>query len=104
MSIEQARKRYSELKYPKFAAYFTATDCYAQSLGKTVPPSILPPLASEFDVVSMQFCMHYAFETEEKTRTMLANVSTWLRAGGVFVGTVPNSTWLLYVPTILDPT
>jgi len=45
--------------------------------------------------VSMQFCMHYAFETEERARCMLDNVSRWLRSGGVFVGTIPNSGQLI---------
>lgn len=67
-------------------------------LDKALPPAVLPPEGAEFDVVSMQFCMHYAFETEDKARTMLLNVSRWLRRGGVFIGTVPNSTWLLSVP------
>ena len=45
----------------------------------------------------MQFCMHYAFENIEKARMMLTNVSTNLRFGGMFVGTIPNSDLLLYV-------
>jgi mRNA (guanine-N7-)-methyltransferase len=43
----------------------------------------------------MQFCMHYAFEKEEMVRVMLDNVSRYLRKGGVFIGTVPNSELLL---------
>ncbi|KAK6355019.1 mRNA cap guanine-N7 methyltransferase [Orbilia brochopaga] len=44
-----------------------------------------------FDVVSLMFCMHYAFETEEKIRGMLRNVSGALRRGGRFIGTIPSS-------------
>ena len=95
VSIEQARKRFGELKWPKFTSYFTAADCYSVTLDKALPPAILPPQSAGFDAVTMQFCMHYAFETEEKARTMLTNVSSWLRSGGVFIGTIPNSTWLL---------
>ncbi|THG97181.1 hypothetical protein EW026_g4772 [Hermanssonia centrifuga] len=95
VSIDQARRRHSDLRPPKFSAYFTAADCYIQSLSDVLPPGVLPPLAPEFDVVSMQFCMHYAFESEEKARTMLGNVSNWLRPGGRLVGTVPNGSWLL---------
>jgi len=43
----------------------------------------------------MQFCMHYAFETVQKARIMLENVSRWLRPGGIFVGTIPNAEQLL---------
>ena len=52
-------------------------------------------LSQPFDVVSMQFCMHYAFETLQKARCMLENVSKYLRAGGVFIGTIPNAEFLL---------
>ncbi|KAI0693907.1 mRNA capping enzyme-domain-containing protein [Cytidiella melzeri] len=95
VSVDQARKRYEELRSTKFAAYFAAADCYMQSLSSALPDSILPPLGNPFDVVSMQFCMHYAFESEKKARTMIENVSTWLRPGGTFIGTIPNASWLL---------
>jgi mRNA (guanine-N7-)-methyltransferase len=39
--------------------------------------------------------MHYAFETAQKARCMLRNVSEWLRPGGIFLGTVPNADQLL---------
>jgi len=44
-----------------------------------------------FDVVSMMFCMHYAFESEQKCRNMLRNVSGALKKGGRFIGTIPSS-------------
>ncbi|KAF3190290.1 mRNA cap guanine-N7 methyltransferase [Orbilia oligospora] len=44
-----------------------------------------------FDVVSLMFCMHYAFESEDKIRGMLKNVSGSLRRGGRFIGTIPSS-------------
>ena len=44
-----------------------------------------------FDVVSMMFCMHYAFESEEKARGMLRNVAGSLKKGGRFLGVIPNS-------------
>lgn len=43
----------------------------------------------------MQFCMHYAFETEAKVRRMLENVSLYLKPGGVFIGTIPDEKQLL---------
>ncbi len=95
VSIDQARKRYDELRLPKFNAYFAALDCYVNSLNSAIPDSLLPPTGNPFDVVSMQFCMHYAFESEQKARTMMENVSSWLRPGGTFVGTIPNASWLL---------
>ncbi|KAH8117462.1 mRNA-methyltransferase [Phellopilus nigrolimitatus] len=101
VSIEQARSRYSSSaaanssKGPaRFTAFFAALDCYNNSLS-TVPDVPLPPRAAPFDVVSMQFCMHYAFESVQKARVMLENVTRWLRKGGRFIGTIPNDKWLL---------
>ncbi|KAG6885072.1 hypothetical protein C0993_006151 [Termitomyces sp. T159_Od127] len=107
ISIDQARSRWESLRPPKFAATFAALDCYTQPLTNAFPPNLLgmdqsygydsdAPLNGEpFDVVSMQFCMHYAFETEQKTRCMLDNVSRYLRRGGSFIGTIPNADFLL---------
>lgn len=39
----------------------------------------------------MMFCMHYAFESEAKTRGMLQNVAGSLKKGGRFIGAIPNS-------------
>lgn len=44
-----------------------------------------------FDVVSMMFSMHYAFENEKNARTMLRNVAGALKKGGRFIGCIPNS-------------
>ncbi len=49
----------------------------------------------------MQFCMHYAFETEAKVRMMLKNVTDYLRPGGVFIGTIPNAKYLLSVTSLI---
>lgn len=58
--------------------------------------AVLAPVHYErpFDVVSMQFCLHYAFETEDKARMMLSNVVRHLRPGGTFIGTIPDATGL----------
>jgi len=92
VSIDQARQRYEGFRGSRFDATFAACDCYGVSISTILDPD---KLSTPFDVVSMQFCMHYAFETEERARCMLDNVSRWLRSGGVFVGTIPNSGQLL---------
>jgi len=94
VSVDQARARWEQLRPPRFGASFAALDCYTEPLTNAFTPQ---QLAHPFDVVSMQFCMHYAFETAQKARCMLKNVSQWLRPGGVFLGTVPNAEQLLYV-------
>ncbi|QRV86204.1 mRNA cap guanine-N7 methyltransferase [Ceratobasidium sp. AG-Ba] len=93
VSISQARDRYMELPpSQRFDAEFHAFDCFSASISTVVSPQ---RLSTPFDVVSMQFCMHYAFESLPKVRIMLQNVSDYLRTGGIFLGTIPNSDLLL---------
>ncbi|KAF9476055.1 hypothetical protein BDN70DRAFT_907820 [Pholiota conissans] len=65
----------------RFDATFAAMDCYTQPLGKGFPPA---RLAEPFDVVSMQYCMHYA-----------SSEGLYLRPGGIFIRTIPNADLLL---------
>jgi len=118
VSIEQARERYRQMRNrgghggrggrggggfhrrpgpPLFDARFQAKDCYSSSIGDVeivrqvgFASSIMSG-SRGFDVVSMMFCMHYAFETEEKARQMLKNVACSLKKGGRFIGCIPNS-------------
>ncbi len=119
ISIEQARGRYHEMRtgggrggrgggrggYQRrapriFHGEFFVKDCFGESI-KDVPivkeagfdPSGGPSRfgGGKFDVVSMMFCMHYAFESEEKARQMLANVAGALKKGGRLIGCIPNS-------------
>jgi len=93
VSIDQAQSRWDSLpRSSRFDATFTVLDCYSEPLTRGVPQA---KLAEPFDVVSMQFCMHYAFESDAKAYCMLQNVARWLRPGGIFVGTIPNAEQLL---------
>ncbi|KAM0792129.1 hypothetical protein ACM66B_004829 [Microbotryomycetes sp. NB124-2] len=92
VSIEQARQRWASLRNFQFPASFYVADCFETTIDEVIEPSVL---AEPFDVVSMQFCMHYAFETKEKAHTMLRNVSQSLRPGGRFIGTIPDAENLL---------
>ena len=108
-SIQQAEERYRRLNRPPFAGRFFAHDCYSVSrlrfrnvVGLTSDQrpisDVLPSdLAGRefYDNVTMQFCMHYAFESASKARMMIENVSRYLRPGGVFIGTIPDSALLL---------
>ncbi|KAG9318424.1 mRNA capping enzyme-domain-containing protein [Chiua virens] len=100
ISVNQARERWQTMANPRFDAVFAAVDCYTEPLSKAFTPE---RLSQPFDVVSMQFCMHYAFETSQKTRCMLRNVSQYLRKGGVFIGTIPNADQLLERLDALPP-
>jgi hypothetical protein len=65
-----------------FPDYDAALDGYNKGLLKKVILS-----KNQFDVVSMQFAIHYLFENEIKLRTFLQNVSDNLKIGGYFIGT-----------------
>lgn len=115
VSIDQARERYRQMSSrdrqggrggrggsqrspPRlFEARFQIKDCFGESLEAVDIVREVgftqSNIGSErgFDVVSMMFCMHYAFETEAKARQMLRNVAGSLKKGGRFIGTIPNS-------------
>lgn len=112
VSLDQARERHGEMRHigsrggrggrPQrmFDAVFIAQDAFGRSIANIpiVRNIGFDPSAPNqrrggggFDVVSMMFCMHYAFESEAKAREMLQNVAGSLKKGGRFIGTVPNS-------------
>jgi mRNA (guanine-N7-)-methyltransferase len=91
VSVEQAMERHRTMRGKQFPASFYTLDCFSES--------IVPKLKSNerFDFVSAQFCIHYAFDSEERVRMLLKNVTDRLRPGGVFVATVPDAYWIAYV-------
>ncbi|KAG9254698.1 mRNA capping enzyme [Emericellopsis atlantica] len=105
VSIAQARERYNQLRSRGgrggrrgrlFDGRFHVKDCYGESIEDLqiiqhmgFDPS--PMNHRGFDVVTMMFSMHYAFESEERARTMLRNVAGALKKGGRFIGCIPNS-------------
>lgn len=115
ISIDQARDRYSAMRTGRgqrrprghlFHAEFVPKDCYSDSLIDVpilqqvgIDPNAGPGgsvMSSRwggggFDVVASMFAIHYAFESETKTRQMLSNVAGLLRKGGRFLGVCPNS-------------
>jgi mRNA (guanine-N7-)-methyltransferase len=106
-SIQQARDRYVGMRRgrrPIFDGRFHVKDCFGEWVGEVpiVKEVGIDPSAGgggsnrwggggQFDVVSMMFSMHYAFESEEKAKMMLRNVAGSLKKGGRFLGVVPNS-------------
>ncbi|TYJ59172.1 hypothetical protein B9479_000161 [Cryptococcus floricola] len=91
-SVDQAADRYQRLKNA-FQGYFYAHDCFSNPLSDVLGPELRT--RDLYDNVTMQFCMHYAFENAAKARMMIENVSMYLRPGGIFIGTIPNSDLLL---------
>jgi mRNA (guanine-N7-)-methyltransferase len=88
-SVQQAEERYRKIHRAPFDAFFFAHDCFSQPISNILPEPLKQ--ANLYDNVSMQFCMHYAFESPSKARMMIENVSRYLRPGGVFIGTIPNA-------------
>jgi len=89
-SIKHAIERYNSSHHrPQFPAKFIAGDCFEVDLDKALDPAI------QFDVVSCQFAVHYAFEDRKKVRRLLLNVSKRLKPGGVFIGTLPDANVLV---------
>jgi mRNA (guanine-N7-)-methyltransferase len=49
----------------------------------------------DFDIVSCQFAIHYAFVDEQTARTFVQNVAYALRVGGSFIIKVPDEEYLV---------
>ncbi|WVQ64811.1 uncharacterized protein L199_002980 [Kwoniella botswanensis] len=91
-SVQQAAERYQRMQ-GRFDGFFFAYDCFSKPLGDILPEQLQQK--DLYDNVTMQFCMHYAFESASKVRMMIENVSRYLRKGGIFIGTIPNAELLL---------
>ncbi|KAI5952798.1 ABD1 [Candida jiufengensis] len=107
VSVREAYDRYSKQKARfkmqqrnenryNFEACFATGDCFTQFVPDMLEPNFPGIIDKTFpvDLVSIQFALHYAFETEEKVRTLLTNISRSLKSGGKFVGTIPSSDFI----------
>lgn len=90
-AIHDARRRSQSMRLSGLRTRFLVADCYGASIS---PALIAANLPLTYDNVSMQFSLHYAFDNAKKVDTMLKNVTRHLRSGGVFVGTIPDSSAL----------
>ena len=99
VSIDQARARYADMteraarfqrnprnngQPPLFTADFHVADMTRRSLAEIVPQC--PPA----QLISCQFALHYAFETERQAHFTVKSIADALAPGGVFVGTTTN--------------
>ncbi|PWA90963.1 mRNA capping enzyme family protein [Artemisia annua] len=91
-SIEDCRTRYNgdadhhqRRKKFSFPARLMSGDCFEVRLDRALADD------APFDLCSCQFAMHYSWSTEARARRALANVSSLLRPGGIFIGTMPDA-------------
>eukprot|EP00696_Hemimastix_kukwesjijk_P019729 gnl/Hemi2/9096_TR3153_c0_g1_i1.p1 gnl/Hemi2/9096_TR3153_c0_g1~~gnl/Hemi2/9096_TR3153_c0_g1_i1.p1 ORF type:complete len:347 (-),score=43.44 gnl/Hemi2/9096_TR3153_c0_g1_i1:85-1125(-) len=85
--VSHALNRYNTMTGGQglFEAIFISGDCGLLPLAPRLPPAL------HFDLVSCQFALHYAFESEERARMLLRNASERLVSGGAFVATIPDA-------------
>ncbi|GMM35874.1 mRNA (guanine-N7)-methyltransferase [Saccharomycopsis crataegensis] len=102
-SIEEAVRRSNNIRDRSFSVYFAACDAFGGDIREAL--SVFPPGTIELpvDVVSIQFALHYAFESEQKIRNTLANISRSLKVGGHFIGTIPSSDFIKFKIKHLKP-
>jgi mRNA (guanine-N7-)-methyltransferase len=79
VSIYDARIRHNNMDNC-FRAFFDTADVYANPLN----------LNKEFELVSSQFSLHYAFQSPDHVKNTVLNVSRHLKIGGFFIFTVPS--------------
>lgn len=89
-AIHEAVNRYRSMN--AFDAIFKVSDAFGSDIDETLPEYF----DRRFDIVSCQFALHYAFETERKARITLLNISKKLNMGGYFIGTLPSSSYIKY--------
>lgn len=51
--------------------------------------------SNSWPLIFKQFAMHYSWDTEERARRALRNVSAALQPGGCFIGTMPDANVLV---------
>ncbi|ODV88234.1 hypothetical protein CANARDRAFT_193912 [[Candida] arabinofermentans NRRL YB-2248] len=100
-SIKEAISRYRKSRY-QFHAIFATGDAFNVPIPKLLE-NFKEEVNLEFDTVSMQFCLHYAFDSEETIRHLLENISRSLKVGGMFIGTIPSSDFINWKLKKLPP-
>jgi mRNA (guanine-N7-)-methyltransferase len=82
-NVVEARRRHEATRC-MFGAHFMEGD-FTQQLD----------LASQYDIVSCMFALHYAWDTEARARQVMKNAAERLKANGTFLITVPDFTEIL---------
>ena len=89
-SVEEAVGRLCERNRGGGGRAVAAKFCVAD-LGVTDLGGLLFSPGEQFDVVSIQFALHYLFASEDRALTFFATVAGRLAPGGVLLGTIPDA-------------
>lgn len=87
ISIEHCKDRFRQMNNKTYTAEFINIDCTRERIRDHLSKADLL-----FDMTSCQFSFHYCFESYEQARMMVQNASESLKIGGIFCGTIPDST------------
>ena len=99
VSIEEARERFQKVQRPKPKTYFLRGDLsklifpdYNAGLEESNKNNLAKflPTKYQYDIVSIQFAIHYFFENEISVRTIMQNINDNLNTGGLVIGTCFN--------------
>ena len=83
LSIKEAKVRVGKLENNiKAKNYIIETvNCFTEDITQKIPKDL------QFDFVSCQFAIHYAFDNIKHIKRLFKNITTRLKEGGIFVGT-----------------
>jgi mRNA (guanine-N7-)-methyltransferase len=96
-AVDDAAKRFNEMcgsgkgSANSVSAKFAQADLGCTDLGAK---GFLAP-DERFDVISVQFALHYLFQSEKRALSFFRNIAGRLLPGGVFLGTIPDAAKLV---------
>lgn len=86
--VQEARRRHCG----SYSVDYLVVDCHTAALRDALART---GHMGRFSVVSCQFALHYAFESEAQIRCLLQTVHDALLPGGCFIGTIPDADEIL---------
>jgi mRNA (guanine-N7-)-methyltransferase len=89
-SVDQCRDRYSQMKRGRI---FDCDFIVADSTRDRLRDRFTDPI--KFDMVSVQFVLHYSFESLAQAERMLRNISENMKIGGFWIGTTTDADQLV---------
>lgn len=85
VSIQEAKRRYQQLRGARWPADFLCLNCFTDSIESHIPKG------KEFQLVSCQFALHYAFSSGATAHQLFQNITCRLAPGGLVLCTFPRA-------------